>query len=407
MPFMARTLAGPASFRVTPTMLKLLRNARFRNWAAQALFLAAVVGVIVFFALTASANMRAQGITAGFGFLFQSTGWDINFSLLPYTPSDPYWKVLVIGMINTLFLGSISLILATMVGMVVAAARTARNPMLNAIGTIYVDTFRNVPILLQVFFWYAVYTRLPPPRQAYSVFDTVFLSARGLFIPALDVSAIAAVGASAAVIVGLGTALWIAHARRFARREPSLRRAAWLAVLALSFAVALLILFVGRGEEGTVISVPALKGLNFRGGLAIPPEFAALATAIMIYGGTYIAEVLRAGFLAVSRGQVEAATALGLRPWEVFSRIRLPLAIRMVLPTLINQYVWLLKATTLGIAVGFTDYFMVVAVSITQSGHTIELIALLIAGFLIVNYSLSTILNRVNKAVAIKGLSTS
>ena len=104
---------------------------------------------------------------------------------------------------------------------------------------------------------------------------------------------------------------------------------------------------------------------------------------------------------------VEAATALGLRPWEVFSRIRLPLAIRMVLPTLINQYVWLLKATTLGIAVGFTDYFMVVAVSITQSGHTIELIALLIAGFLIVNYSLSTILNRINKAVAIKGLSTS
>lgn len=403
-PNAARTLTGPASFRVAPTMFKLLRNAKFRDWAAQALFLGAVVGVVVFFVLTASANMRAQGITAGYGFLFQSTGWDINFSLLPYTPNDPYWKVLAIGMVNTLFLGSISLALATIVGMVVAAARTSRNPMLNTIGTIYVDTFRNVPILLQVFFWYAIYTRLPPPRQAYSIFDTVFLSARGLFIPALDVSGIASVGACLAIAAGLVAALWIAHARRFARKEPVTRRIAWLAVLGLSFAIALLVLFMGRGEGSGLISVPELKGLNFRGGIAIPPEFAALATSIMIYGGTYIAEVLRAGFLAVSRGQVEAATALGLRPWEVFSRIRLPLAIRMVLPTLINQYVWLLKATTLGIAVGFTDYFMVIAVSITQSGHTIELIALLIVGFLVVNYSLSTILNRINRAIAIKGL---
>ncbi len=368
------TLAGPASFRVTPTMFKLLRNARFRNWAAQALFLAAVVGVIVFFALTASANMRAQGITAGFGFLFQSTGWDINFSLLPYTPNDPYWKVLVIGMINTLFLGSISLMLATMVGMVVAAARTARNPMLNAIGTIYVDTFRNVPILLQVFFWYAVYTRLPPPRQAYSVFDTVFLSARGLFIPALDVSAIAAVSASLAVIVGLGIALWIAHARRFARKQPSLRRAAWLTVLALSCAIALVILFVGRGEEGTLISVPALKGLNFRGGIAIPPEFAALATSIMIYGGTYIAEVLRAGFLAVSRGQVEAATALGLSFGQRLWYVVRPQALRVSLPPLVGVYVAIIKDTSLATVIGYNELMRRAMELVLQYGRPLEVL---------------------------------
>jgi ABC-type amino acid transport system permease subunit len=163
------------------------------------------------------------------------------------------------------------------------------------------------------------------------------------------------------------------------------------------------ILAYAREPGSDIFSVPALRGLNFRGGITIPPELSALAIATAIYGGAYIAEVIRAGFLSVGKGQVEAARALGLSPWHVFSRIHLPLAIRAVLPTLINQYVWLFKATTLGIVVGFADFFSVISVSINQSGQTLELIAILMVGFLVMNNSLSFILNRVNKAIALKG----
>ena len=174
-------------------------------------------------------------------------------------------------------------------------------------------------------------------------------------------------------------------------------------IIVATTVICLVVLYFGRIADTPVVSVPALKGLNIRGGIRIPPELAALAIAMAIYGGAYIAEIFRAGFLSVAKGQVEAGNSLGLSPWYVFSRIRLPLAFRAVLPTLINQYVWLFKATTLGIVIGFTDFFSVVSVSINQSGQTLELIGILMVGFLIMNNTMSFILNRVNSAIALKG----
>ncbi|MCZ4291634.1 ABC transporter permease subunit [Hoeflea alexandrii] len=149
--------------------------------------------------------------------------------------------------------------------------------------------------------------------------------------------------------------------------------------------------------------MPELRGLNIRDGIRIPPEFLSLLIGMAIYGGAYIAEIIRAGFLSVGKGQAEAAQSLGLTPWQVFSRVRLPLAIRAVLPTLINQYVWLFKATTLGIVVGYTDFFAVISVSINQAGQTLELIGILMLGFLIMNNTIAFLLNRVNDAIALKG----
>ncbi|WP_259782369.1 ABC transporter permease subunit [Aestuariispira ectoiniformans] len=149
--------------------------------------------------------------------------------------------------------------------------------------------------------------------------------------------------------------------------------------------------------------MPYLKGLNYRDGIRVSPELLACIIAISIYGGGYIAEIIRAGFNAVGKGQGEAGYALGLTRWQIFSRIRFPLAIRAVMPTMINQYVWLLKATTIGIAVGFSDFFMVISTSINQSGQTLELIGILMGGFLLINYLMAWVLNRVNDAIKLKG----
>ena len=176
-----------------------------------------------------------------------------------------------------------------------------------------------------------------------------------------------------------------------------------LAVLGVGAVLAIVIFWAGRLPETDLISLPAMKGLNFKGGIRISPEMSALGFAMAVYGGSYIGEIVRGGFKSVGRGQVEAAKSVGLTPWQVFSRVRFPLALRAMLPALTNQYVWLIKATTMGIAIGFTDFFMIISISINQSGQTIELIGILMGGFLAINFTLAAILNRLNRAIALKG----
>ena len=176
-------------------------------------------------------------------------------------------------------------------------------------------------------------------------------------------------------------------------------RAIWLGWLVL----AIVLLWSGRIPDTPLLSIAFLKGLNFRQGIRVSPELLACIIAISIYGGAYIGEIVRAGFNAVPKGQSEAGRTLGLTAWQIFSRIRLPLAVRSVMPTLTNQYVWLFKSTTIGIAIGFVDFFFVISTSISQAGQTLELIAILMGGFLVINYSLAWVLNRVNDAIKLKG----
>lgn len=379
-----------------------LRNRRF-SWLVQASFVAVVVLVAWFLIDSTRKNLEVQGVTLGFDFLFRSTGWNINYSLIPYSPTDPYWKVLVIGLMNTLWLGFISLVTATILGVLIAVARTVNNRVLRIIGLFYVESVRSVPVLLQLFFWFAVYSNLPGPRQAISYGDMVFVSGRGVFVPGLNVSAASGALALAAALVTLGVLLWVGQARRFRRMEPWPKRGLLLGILLLGAAVAAAVLGLGRVPGTDLVSIPARRGLNFVGGVTIGLEIVTMITAITVYGAAYISEIVRAGLVAVGKGQIEAARALGLGGWHVFTRIHMPLAIRAMLPSLTNQYVWLMKATTLGIAIGFTDFFMVVAVSITQSGHTIELIAILMAGFLLINYTLARVFNWINRMIALPG----
>ncbi|RVB01775.1 ABC transporter permease subunit, partial [Mesorhizobium sp. M7A.F.Ca.CA.004.07.1.1] len=208
--------------------------------------------------------------------------------------------------------------------------------------------------------------------------------------------------ATLAVIAAIALPIWLGRTSRLSLPVGQ-RGGIQLAGTAAALACAAIVLVAGRLADSPLLDFPALQGLNLRGGLRIPPEFATLAIAIAIYGGSYIAEIVRGGFKAVGKGQVEAALSLGLGPWRVFMLVRLPLALRAMLPILANQYVWLMKATTMGIAVGFTDFFMIVALTINHSGQTIEAIGILMAGFLVINLSLAAIFNRINKAIALKG----
>lgn len=383
-------------------MMTLLQHQKSRNALLQILYVGVLLALVVTAALTARHNLQAQGILSGWSFLWKSTGWDMTFSLLPTSSSDPYWWFLLMGVLNTLFLGVIGLAFATLVGGLVGLARVSENKAARLLGTIYLEIFRNIPLIVQVFFWYALANRLPSPRQAIEA-GGALLSNRGIYLPGLNIAGWSVAAGFLALAIGSALLLWLSLARRFRRVAPALRRRrAWIVAM-VTLGTLMVLFFLGHTPDSPLLTLPELKGLNIRGGYRIQPEIYALAFAIAIYGGAYIGEIVRGGFIAVGRGQTEAAKALGLSEWQSFTRIRLPLAVRAMLPILTNQYVWLIKATTLGIVVGFADFFMVVASAITHSGQTLELIGILMAGFLIINFSLAAVMNRINRAIALKG----
>lgn len=381
-------------------MSAFLRSQKTRRAILQLAFVGLVALIVIGAWLEARQSIQTMGLASGFDFLWRATGWNINFSLFPVRSTDPYWWFFVNGVINTLFLGTLGLACATLIGALVGFARVSANELLQLVGRIYVDFFRNIPLILQLFFWYAFFTNLPSPRNALEIWPFTF-SNRGVYMPALKLEPVYLVSILLIILLTIAFAIWLATTRGIPSPSP-LRNRLRLVVPA-GVLLALFFVVVGRETGGPLFNMPQLQGLNVRGGLRISPEFSALLTAMALYGGAYIGEIVRGGFKAVDRGQIEAAESLGLTPWQTFTRVRFPLALRAMLPILANQYIWLIKATTLGIAVGFADFFMVVAVTINQSGQTLESIGILMGGFLVINLTLAAIFNRINKALALKG----
>jgi general L-amino acid transport system permease protein len=380
-------------------VLKLFRNRKFREVLFQALTVSVVAVAVVAMVINTRANLEAQSLTTGFNFLDRSTGWDFSFSVLPYTISDTYSRTLLIGFLNTLLLGFLGISLATVVGVIIGLIRTSKNYLLSLLGTIYVEIFRNLPLILQAIFWYSVLSNLPRPRQAFTLGDTFFLSGRGLYFPVLNIEIIA-VFAMVAITIGWLIALpWLRKRMNYSLAFDRVKTLGWLVLPVILIGLG----WLARIPGTPLVDVPSLQGLNFRGGMRMPPELSALVVAIALYGGAYIGEVMRAGLMSVPRGQIEAGFVNGLSHFHIFWHIRLPLAIRLILPSLTNQYVQLMKATTIGIVVGFSDFFMIISTSINQSGQTLELLALLMGGFLIINLSIAYVMNGINRKIAIKG----
>ncbi len=380
-------------------MSALLRNRKFREGVLQAVLVSVVAVLLIAMVINTRATLEAQSLTTGFGFLERSTGWDFSFSVLPYSISDTYSKTLTIGILNTLLLGFLGIFFATLIGVLIGLIRTSKNKLLSLIGTVYVEIFRNVPLILQAVFWYSVVTHLPRPKSAFSFADVAFLSGRGLYLPVLNIGVPAFLMMLALVILWL---VFLISTQGIARNSVYFKRLK-IAVWCVLPVLLVLIAWFAHAPGSPVFNIPQLKGLNFRGGLRMPPELTALVIAIGLYGGAYIGEVVRAGLMSVPKGQIEAGFVNGLSPRSVFTRIRLPLAVRAVLPSLTNQYVQLMKATTIGIVVGFSDFFFIISTSINQSGQTLELLSILMAGFLMINLSIAYVMNSINRRIAIKG----
>lgn len=378
-------------------MGQFLASQKFRRAAIQLGFLLVVVLIIASVTVIGQRNIADQGIATGFGFLERTTGWPMNFSVIEVSGRSTYARVLWAGLLNTLLVGSLTLVFATILGLLLALMRVSSNTPMKITGTIYVEIFRNVPVILQVFFWYAMLTHLPSPKQAYNIADSIFLSNRGLMFPTPSLSGTDLL-LLCVTLVTLILGLWFAR-----KKITSLRR--WGVATAIFLLVFIALLVTGREPDMPLISTPELKGLRFVGGMTFKPEFSALLIGLVLFGASYIGEIIRGGLLSVDRGKLEAGKALGLSTFQVNRLIRIPLAFRAMLPSLTNQYIWLMKGTTVGIAIGYPDYFAIVSTSINQSGQTLELLALLMGGFIVINYSIGYGMNRINDRIKLKGRS--
>lgn len=379
-------------------VIRLVNSQRARDWLLQVLFVGGIVAVLVTVVIVAIGEMKRRGIASGFAFLWRSTGWDIGFSILDYSIRDPYWWALSVGLLNTIVVGYSAILAASVLGLIVAMMKMSGNPVVRGLSAIYIDIIRNVPPILQVFIWYAVFTALPRPRDAFVLGD-VYLSARGIAFPSFAITSEAKLIIAGLALVAVLAVVWILVSKTAANRLGQRKRPAAVGVTVIGLLAAALVVGLFRIPDVPFIDLPRPKGFGIAGGTQVPPEVSTIFFAMMVYGSAYIAEVVRAGFLAVPKGQFEAGKALGLSSWQIFRNIQFPLAFRYMLPALVNQYVWLIKATTLGVAVGFADLFLVVSSSINQIGQPIELMGILIVVFWVMSHGMAAASNRLNESL--------
>jgi general L-amino acid transport system permease protein len=367
-------------------------RAGWAGFALQILFVAALVWIGYEIVANARANLQAQRITSGFGFLDNTAGFDVSQSLIPYSGSDTYTRVFLVGLLNTLLVSIIGIFFATVIGFLVALGRLSPNWLLSRISSGYVELIRNLPLLFQILFWYlAVLSALPNPRQSISLFGSFFLSNRGFVVP----KPIAQTGLEPFALAILVAIVASTLLQRYARRqlfESGRLIKIWPYVVGLLIGLPLLtaLLF---GPPVT-FEVPELKGFNFSGGSRIIPEFVALTVALSTYTAAFIAEIVRAGIQSVHKGQMEAGSSLGLQRGSVLRLIVVPQAMRVILPPLTNQYLNLTKNSSLAVAIGYPDLFSVFAgTTLSQTGQAIEIIAITMGVYLLISLVTSAIMS--------------
>jgi general L-amino acid transport system permease protein len=363
------------------------------NGVAVQLAFAAILGWIAYEIISnARTNLETQHIAAGFGFLRNNAGFDVNQTLISYTGSDTFLRVFVVGLLNTIVVSLVGIVFATVIGFVVALCRLSPNWLLSRVGELYVEIIRNLPLLFQILFWYlAVLAALPNPRQSISFLGVAFISNRGLVIP----RPVGEAGLAPFLIVfGVGIVAALAlriRARRALFREGRVIRI-WPFVLGLLVALPLVTMLI-VGLPFT-LELPQLKGFNFAGGSRIIPEFVALAVALSTYTAAFIAEIVRAGILSVHKGQMEAGSSLGLSRGATLRLIVVPQAMRVIVPPLTNQYLNLTKNSSLAVAIGYPDLVSVFAgTSLSQTGQAIEIIAMTMGVYLLISLATSAIMS--------------
>uniref|UniRef100_UPI004047B453 amino acid ABC transporter permease n=1 Tax=Orrella sp. TaxID=1921583 RepID=UPI004047B453 len=386
------------SSRPVPLVLKVWNDPKFRAIFYQVVAVT-LVGVGLWYLISNTLhNLSARNIATGFDFLGREAGFAIGESSLAYTPADTYARALSVGLLNTLRVAVIGIVFATLLGTLIGIARLSGNWLIAKLASIYVEVMRNIPLLLQLFFWYALIAEtLPGPRQALSPIAGVFLSNRGFKIPTIQGDGLTwlAVGFFFAVVIVLVLANWSRHRQaQTGQTLPMLKTALLLLV------VCPLVAWWLSGST-LALEMPALKGFNFQGGLTLSPEFAALLIGLVIYTAAFVAEVVRSGIESVGKGQWEAGGAIGLRRGLILRLIVLPQALRVIIPPMTSQYLNITKNSSLAVAIGYPDLVSVVNTTLNQTGQAIEGIMIIMGAYLTVSLAISVIMNWYNARMAL------
>lgn len=338
-------------------------------------------------------NMQATGVTPGYGFLAQTAGFDLSESLIPYSSGDSYARVIVAGLLNTVVLALASLLLATIIGVLMGLVSVTPSPAGRWVAILYVELFRNLPKILVLLVLYVITVRgLPPVRQALS-WGPLHLSNRSLYLPAIEADPRQLWLLAPFLLSILAAWWWVRRARRIQRATG---RETPVVLVAATLILAGQVGFAALAEVPLVVSVPTFVRFDFDGGARVSVQFLVVLVTLGLYHGAQIAEVVRGGILAVPTGQVEAARALGLAPWTVTRFVVLPQVLRIVIPPMINQYVNLIKNTSIAIAVGYSDLMSVSGTIINQTFRPLEMMLITMALYLGLCLGASSLMNRLN-----------
>ncbi|HEY5761879.1 MAG TPA: amino acid ABC transporter permease [Rhodocyclaceae bacterium] len=387
--------------RDNPPQPSRLTDPKFRALVFQILATLTVAGIIYFIVTNTLNNMEARGISTGFGFLDNTAGFAVLQSLIEYDETHTYGRTFLVGLLNTLLVSALGIFFATILGFLMGIARLSHNWLINRIAMAYIEIFRNIPLLLQIFFWYfAIAINLPGPRDAMSIGDIGFLSNRGLYLPAPifeDGFGAVVVAFIAAVIAAVFMARWARRRQEATGQLFPLYRSALALLVGVPAVVFLL--------AGTPLSweIPELGGFNFQGGVSVIPELFALLLALSVYTAAFIAETVRSGIQAVSHGQTEAAHALGLKHAWTLRLVIVPQAMRVIIPPLTSQYLNLMKNSSLAAAIGYPDLVAVFAgTTLNQTGQAVEIIAITMSVYLTISLVISVFMNWYNAKMALR-----
>ncbi len=382
-------------------MPAFLRDEKVRGILYQLITITLFVVFLFYIAQNTSHNIEQRGIKTGFGFLHSTAGFDITESPIEYNPSDTHLRVFEVGLLNTLIVSAWGIFLSSLLGLIIGVGRLSKNWLINKISAVYIETFRNIPVLLQILFWYnVVLAMLPSVRQSIDIFGVFYINNRGLFMPK-------PVFQDGASIVGLGFVIAfiaIYFISKWAKkRHEETGQPFPIFIVSLAILIILPLIAYYLAGKPVTFDYPHLRGFNFQGGKTWTPEFMALLFALSIYTATFIAEAIRSGIEAVPKGQKEAARSLGLSPFQELRLVVLPQAVRIAIPSIINQYLNLIKNSSLAAAIGYPELVTIFAgTSLNQTGQALEILLITMLTYLIISLFVSLILNWFNAKMKIK-----
>lgn len=382
-------------------LAEIWQNRKKRGIILQVALLAAIGWVFYVIASNTIANLKTRGIASGFSFLNQEAGFEVSFSLIDYSPESSVMTVFILAILNTLLVSSLGILLATILGFLLGIARLSSNWLLRNFSLFYIETIRNIPLLLQIFFWYfAVIQALPSARESFNLGDMFFLNLRGLYLPKPDSTTLWIFGLAFAAFLVV-TMFIRGYARRKMDAEGKEIPVLWLSLIALVALPVLGFVFTGASPQ---FEYAKLTGFNFEGGWVIIPELVALLVALALYTTAFIAEIVRAGIMAVPKGQIEAADALGLKRGYVTRFVVIPQAMRVIIPPLTNQYLNLTKNSSLAAAVGYPDLVLLFAsIVLGQVGQAVEVVGMVMITYLVLSLTISLVMNWYNRKTAFVG----